>query len=121
MGGEYRVVGVPEPLGVHKDAGKPRLDLVPHEGVLAAARALEYGLVKYPAHNYMHGLSWMALVGSILRHLYRWIWDGRPDPESGLDDLDHLCADVLMLAAIVRRHPGLDDRPCREFPPNDQK
>ena len=117
-GAESALVLLP-PKGEHKDAGKDRLDLLPREGLRAASRALAHGIStgKYEAHNYVRGLLWMALVGSILRHVFRWVWDGRPDEESGLSDLDHAAADVLMLAEIVARHPDLDDRPCKKFPP----
>lgn len=100
--------------GIHKDEGKLRVELVPMEGVHAAARAMSYGLVKYPAHNYRLGIAWASIYASIMRHLLLWFWDGRPDEESGLSHLDHAAADVLMLCAIVALHPALDDRPCKK-------
>lgn len=100
--------------GVHKDAGKDRVDLVPIEGIHAAARAMSYGLTKYEIHNYRKGIAWASLYASIMRHLLMWFWDGRPDEESGLSHLDHAAADVLMLCAIVDLHPALDDRPCKK-------
>lgn len=101
------------PKGSHLDAGKVRVDLVPRAGIVAAARAMAWGLTKYEEHNYLKGLRWMGLYASIMRHLLLWAWEGSPDDESGLSHLDHAAADTLMLCAIVEKHPDLDDRPIK--------
>lgn len=104
--------------GNHFDQGKTRLDLLPLAGLEAGARAMAYGADKYGDHNYMKGIPWGSLFASAMRHLLRWFWDGRPDPESGLSDLDHAIANLVMLAYIVKHYPDLDNRPCKVHPPS---
>ena len=96
--------------GVKHDEDKPRVDLVPVNGILAAARAFGYGAEKYTPWNWANGLAWLRLYGAILRHLFAWAAGEDKDPESGLSHLDHALASLMMLQAHVERGLGEDDR-----------
>ena len=75
--------------GVKYDDGKPAVDLLDPETLLAVAMVLTYGARKYRAHNWRNGLSWSRLFAGTMRHLLafgdyspgRWGWmlrDVRP-------------------------------------------
>ena len=96
--------------GIKKDAGKPRVELVPTELIIGAGRALGYGATKYDVDNYRRGIATRRLIGAILRHLLGWLSGEDLDPESGLDHLDHAAADLGMLMWTVKNRPDCDDR-----------
>lgn len=98
--------------GVKHDTGKARVDLVPVEGIMAAARAFGYGAEKYSPWNWAGGLAWLRLYGATLRHLFAWVAGEAVDEESGLHHLDHALASLLMLQAHVEGALGDDDRPA---------
>jgi len=92
------------------DADKPRVDLVPVQGILAAARAFTFGAKKYSPWNWTKGLEWLRLYGAVLRHLFEFSVGHTKDKESGLHPLDHALASLLMLQAHVELGLGKDDR-----------
>ena len=96
--------------GVKKDDGKPRVDLVPPQAVLAAARAFTFGAKKYSPWNWMKGLEWLRLYAAVLRHLYEWFIGVTVDKESGLHPLDHAIASLMMLQVHDELKLGKDDR-----------
>lgn len=72
-----------------------RADLVPPEGILAAARAMSGGVGKYgggivPKPAALH-------YAALLRHLLAWASGETTDAESGLSPLDHVAARALLL------------------------
>lgn len=72
-----------------------RTDLVPPEGILAAARAMSGGVGKYgggivPKPAALH-------YAALLRHLLAWASGETTDAESGLSPLDHVAARALLL------------------------
>ena len=102
------------PTGVHRDEGKPRMDLLPGDALIEAAKAMSPGigfnLNKYPSRNWELGLKWGDLFGSAQRHLWQWhMRQGVND--SGLTHLAHATACCLMLLASELRQIGEDDRP----------
>lgn len=100
------------PAGGRKDdASKVRVDLVPPEGVEAAARAFGFGAGKYEPWNWAKGMAWLRLYGAVVRHLLAWLGREETDPESGLNHLDHALASLMMLRTSVARRLGSDDRP----------
>lgn len=97
--------------GVKHDFGKPRVDLVPPELVLGAARALTHGLTKYEAQNWRKGLPLSSVYAALQRHLLAF-WSGEDlCPKSCLSHLDHAAADLGMLIELLQIYPELDDRP----------
>jgi len=98
------------PRGRKNDVDKLRFDLVPPEAIEALARALTYGANKYDDRDWEHGMAWGRLFAAAMRHLWTW-WRGvELDEESGLHHLDHALASVAMLATLVERAAGEDDR-----------
>ena len=92
------------------DEGKVRLSLLPREGLIAEARALEYGLLKYPKHNYKNGMRWTRCVDACLRHLTAFANGEDNDPESGLSHLAHAKLCLGMLICLIELGTGEDDR-----------
>lgn len=104
----------PFSVGIHRDEGKPRMDLLPGDALIEAAKAMSPGigfeLNKYPSRNWELGLKWGDLFGSTQRHLWQWhMRQGTND--SGLTHLAHAAACCLMLLASELRQIGEDDRP----------
>ena len=97
-------------VAVKHDGDKPRLELLPSSGIIAAGRAMTYGSRKYVDHNWANGFEWDRLVGSMMRHLEAWRSGEDVDPESMLNHIDHVCANALMLAAHVNEGLGNDNR-----------
>lgn len=98
--------------GIRHDEGKPRLDLVPPEAIMAMGEVLGWGnAVKgYPERNWEKGMAWGKCFGATLRHLFKW-WAGADiDEESGKPHLYHALTDLAMLVAYEQRRIGKDDR-----------
>ena len=98
--------------GERADDGKPRVDLVPPELTIAAARALGFGANKYGIGNWERGIPWMKVYACLLRHVFKWAWNKKVDDETGLSHMDHIAANVAMLAAYEARkgYEKFDDR-----------
>lgn len=97
--------------GIKHDAGKPRMDLVPPDAVIAMACVLADGAKKYGDRNWELGMAWSRPYAALLRHLYAW-WGGEDiDPESGRQHLWHVLTNAAFLVAYALRGVGADDRP----------
>lgn len=84
---------------IKADAGKARLDLVPHGIIWAIARIREYGCNKYPGstENWRNVEIWRYRAAAF-RHLLRYLEDPQGvDDESGLPHLHHLACNVAFL------------------------
>lgn len=84
---------------IKADAGKARLDLVPHGIIWAIARVREYGCNKYPGstENWRDVETWRYRAAAF-RHLLRYLEDPQGlDEESGLPHLWHLACNVAFL------------------------
>lgn len=94
------------------DGGKPRMELLPREGLEEIAKVLTFGAAKYDAHNWRKGMAWSRLAGACARHLFAWVAGENKDPESGLSHLAHAgCCIVFLLT--YEAHPqyaAQDDR-----------
>lgn len=81
------------------------------EGV---GNVLLYGKRKYAANNWMRGMSWVTVVGGILRHLYAFLRREEVDAESGLPHLHHAACGLMFLShySLARREAYVtyDDR-----------
>jgi Domain of unknown function (DUF5664) len=96
--------------GVKHDGGKLRIDLVPYELIAGNARAMGFGALKYGDNNWRGGLKWSRCFGALCRHLWDWWRGAGPDPESGLDHLDHAAACLGFLMEYQATKTGEDDR-----------
>ena len=99
-----------------QDAGKPRIDLVPHELVQGAADVLTFGAGKYGPRNWERGMDWGRVFGALQRHLWAF-WAGEDrDQETGLPHTHHAACCIAFLMAYEARQVGNDDRPKRTIP-----
>jgi len=94
----------------HFDTGKPALQWIPYEALVSIASAFSYGAGKYGNGNFRGGMLWSKMIGSVLRHTYKFMSGEDKDDESGLSHLSHLGACVCMLIYFTVHHPELDDR-----------
>ena len=95
------------------DAGKPPLSLIPRSALLAEARVMAKGAVKYGAHNWRQGMSWSRLLDAAMRHLTAYA-DGQDidDGEGGSGE-SHLANARCCLAFLIEyaeQGLGEDDR-----------
>lgn len=103
----------PETPVKKKDAGKPRLDLVPLSPLKLAAEAYGVGASKYaPGAWRENPMRWGQVQAALLRHLEAW-WSRRElaDPEDGQHHLGAVMFCVFTLAEYERLGIGEDDRP----------
>lgn len=92
------------------DDGKPRYDLIPHEGLDAVARILAHGAETYGERNWEQGLKWGRIYAALMRHLWKW-WSGEKiDSDSGMPHLWHAACNIFFLVVHEQRGIGEDDR-----------
>ena len=98
------------PVGLRKDAGKVRMELIDPIAMEGLAAVLTFGAKKYADHNWAKGMKWSRVTGSLLRHLFKFISGEDNDPESGLPHVDHVLCNAMFLANYFRRQKSYDDR-----------
>jgi hypothetical protein len=92
------------------DAGKPRIDLIPHEFVQQTAEVLTIGAAKYSPNNWAAGADWSRYFSAMQRHLWAWKSGEDLDPETGKSHLAHAACCLAFLMAYEARQIGTDDR-----------
>lgn len=92
------------------DAGKPDFSLLPPEALTEVVEILNFGKIKYGAHNWRAGYNWSRIFAATLRHLFAWLGGEDLDPESGKSHLAHAICDLLFLLTFVKTKVGTDDR-----------
>jgi hypothetical protein len=101
-----------EPGGVKQDSAKVPLELIPYDALLEVAKVLDFGAKKYAARNWEQGISVSRVFAACMRHAWALFLGEDDDPETGLSHAAHLACEALFwLAFIVRKTPGVDDRP----------
>ena len=95
---------------VKYDNGKPRMDLIPPEAMLALGAVLEVGARKYSGRNWELGFEWGRSDAALKRHLIAWEAGQDNDPETGLPHLWHVLANAAFLVTFEAREIGTDDR-----------
>ncbi len=96
--------------GLRYNAGKLKWSLVPQSALAPMVDVLEYGAVKYAAHNWMKGLSINEICESLKRHLDAFMEGEDCDPESGKSHIGHIQCNALFLSWMMKNRPDLDDR-----------
>lgn len=96
--------------GVKYDAGKPRMDLLPPDALIAIAEVFTFGAEKYDAWNWAKGMRGGRLVASLHRHMAAYQLGQDHDEESGLHHLAHAGCCVMMLLGLHLRDTVEDDR-----------
>lgn len=75
-----------EQQGLRYDAGKARTDLLCPIAMMGTAQVLAKGARKYAAWNWDKGMPWSKVIGSLLRHTFKFML--------GEDyDIDRSCKD----------------------------
>lgn len=93
-----------------RTAGKPRVDLVPPEAIVAMATVLGFGASKHGERDWERGYPWSRYYASLLRHLLAWKAGEDVDPESGRPHLWHALCNLSFLVTYGIRGIGDDDR-----------
>lgn len=96
--------------GIKLDNDKVRMDLLPFDAIVGAAKVFTFGAKKYSDRNWEKGMQYMRVFGSLTRHLVAWAMGQDRDKESGLPHLDHAQCCLMMLSAYEKRMVGTDDR-----------
>jgi hypothetical protein len=104
----------PNPKQKYGDA-KVKLQLVPPAAMMAIARGLEEGAVKYGPWNWRdQPVELMTYYGSTFRHLVAWLEaeDLDPDSELGKSHLDGAIASLAILIDAYKAGTYIDNRPA---------
>ena len=93
---------------------KTAVQLIDPHFIEGIGEVLRFGAEKYAANNWMRGMSWVTVLGGILRHTLAFARGEEMDKESGLPHLHHAACGLMFLCyyAHVRRdqHSAFDDR-----------
>ena len=86
-----------------RDAGKPKLTLVPHQIIYDIARVREYGNGKYGDPENWKTVEIERYRDAAFRHLLKYLNDPKGvDDESGLTHLAHLACNVAFLCEMEK-------------------
>lgn len=96
--------------GSRFDAGKPRMELLSAIASEGTAAVLTFGAKKYSDNNWRKGMKWGRVLGSLLRHTFKFMSGEDVDSESGLPHVDHIACNAMFLQEYYRTHKALDDR-----------
>lgn len=103
---------VNEEVGLHKDDGKPRVEFIRPEFILAMAEHLTKCMpAKYPDYNWTNGIDFTKLYNSIQRHLLAWYSGQDKDPETNTHHLISMCCNAMFIYMYQQWHmDSFDDR-----------
>lgn len=83
-----------------RDAGKPRLALVPFAAIQAIGEGMTYGVAKYEENSWKKVEAW-RWRDALMRHLCAYLADPYSiDEESGLPHLWHMTTNAAILCGI---------------------
>ena len=94
------------PFGAVRDSaeGKPRMELIPYDLLLLRlAPWYAEGAEKYGDNNWRKGQPNSVLLGSLMRHLTKWLM--------GMKDEDHLAAVVWNALGLLNNDQYMKDNP----------
>lgn len=96
--------------GLRYDGGKLRYDLLPPDALEELVKVYTQGAKKYAENNWLKGMSWSRVFGSLLRHAWAF-WRGEIlDPETGCHHMAHVAWNAFALCTYALRKIGTDDR-----------
>ena len=116
-----RTIAIPRSGGKKYDAGKSRLDLIPHEALEELGKVLAFGANKYTAGNWANGINYSRLIAAAFRHLSAFNGGEDLDPESGLCHIDHAMCNLVFLSWMRKHRADLDDRWIKGVQQKDSK
>lgn len=90
---------------IKRDAGKPRLSLVPRKIIFAVAAVRAFGITKYPERDSWKKVEKERYKDALLRHLMAYLDDENSlDDESGLPHLWHAACNIAFLTELEENH-----------------
>jgi hypothetical protein len=104
--------------GAKYDGEKIQWDLLPFDALEEVARVYTLGAKKYAPRNWEKGISYMRIVGALLRHLMARVMGETYDAENGQRHSASVVWNALTLLAYeLRTMDGgaFDDRPRAQF------
>ena len=87
---------------IKKDAGKPRLTLVPMQILFDIARVREFGVKKYGDKENWQAVEIERYRDSMLCHAIAYVQNPHRLDESGLPHLAHLACNVAFLCQLEK-------------------
>jgi len=96
--------------GLRFNEGKLRYDLFEPIAMKELAKVYTKGAEKYAPNNWLKGMPWSTMVGSLERHLQAWKGGEDYDPETGCHHLSHTAWNALALVSYKKLYPQGDDR-----------
>jgi len=92
---------------------KIAIGLLPTEGILQGAKAMETGAKKYGPYNWRTSdkIEVMVYINALLRHIYEYLDGVDNDKESGLSPLAHIVANGCLLLDAIKYDCVIDNRP----------
>lgn len=98
--------------GTKDDAEKLRLDLLPTDAIEEVGMVYTIGARKYADRNWEKGISYMRVVGALLRHLFAWLRGEERDPKDGQRHISAVAWNAIALMTYeIRGMKEFDDRP----------
>ena len=97
--------------GLRYNEGKVRTDLLPFDVMWYISEVLQAGAKKYADRNWELGMSWMIVVGCLMRHLIKFATGNDIDKETNIPHIDLVMFNAVMLSRFFRKHKQFDDRP----------
>ena len=111
--GEVDGLGV---KSVMKDP-KTEVGLIDPRFAEGIGEVLRFGAKKYAKHNWMRGMSWVTVLGGVLRHVFAILRGEDLDPETGLPHAHHAACGLMFYAHYRHveheKYKHLDDRVYR--------
>jgi hypothetical protein len=95
--------------GLRFDDGKNRLDLLPPEWTWALGDVMTRGAKKYAVRNWELGMAWGKVIGCTLRHIAKFLFGERYDPETGCHHMAMAAWNCLTLMTYDIREIGEND------------
>jgi len=99
-----------EDAGYRDDTDKPRVDLIPGDAMIEIAKVYTFGAKKYSDRNWEKGMHWSRMIGSLLRHTFKFMMGENIDEESGLLHSSMIAWNAIGLLTYQLRGIGEDDR-----------
>ena len=93
------------------DGESVRLDLIPPQSIIEVGKVFTFGANKHGNYSWMDGIPYGESYAACMRHLMAFQLGRDFDTESGLPNIAHAIARLMMLLETL---PEWDDRPQRE-------
>jgi hypothetical protein len=97
--------------GLRYDEGKNQIELLPPEWIWGLGEVMTQGARKYAKRNWEKGMKWSRVVGSLFRHVLKFLAGERYDPETGCHHMLHAAWNCLALVSYDLRGLGENDLP----------